>query len=77
MIEVTAPDGRTLRAYDVPVDDPVLTVVWHHGTPNVGTPPEPLLARERRARHPLGVLRPPRLRRLDTPPRPRRRLRGR
>ncbi|MDQ0372779.1 alpha/beta fold hydrolase [Cellulomonas humilata] len=43
MIEVTAPDGRTLRAYDVPVDDPVLTVVWHHGTPNVGTPPEPLL----------------------------------
>jgi len=44
MIQVTAPDGRTLRAYDVPVDDPVLTVVWHHGTPNVGTPPEPLLA---------------------------------
>ena len=43
MIEVTTPDGRTLRAYDVPVDDPVLTVVWHHGTPNVGTPPEPLL----------------------------------
>ena len=43
MIEVTARDGRTLRAYDVPVDDPVLTVVWHHGTPNVGTPPEPLL----------------------------------
>ena len=43
MIEVTAPDGRTLRAYDVPVEDPVLTVVWHHGTPNVGTPPEPLL----------------------------------
>jgi len=41
MIEVT--DGRTLRAYDVPVDDPVLTVVWHHGTPNVGTPPVPLL----------------------------------
>ncbi|KQR17456.1 alpha/beta fold hydrolase [Cellulomonas sp. Leaf334] len=43
MIEVTSPDGRTLRTYDVPVDDPVLTVVWHHGTPNVGTPPEPLL----------------------------------
>jgi pimeloyl-ACP methyl ester carboxylesterase len=43
MITVTAPDGRTLRAYDVPVEDPVLTVVWHHGTPNVGTPPEPLL----------------------------------
>ncbi|GEL98277.1 alpha/beta fold hydrolase [Cellulomonas terrae] len=43
MIEVTTPDGRTLRAYDVPVDDERLTVVWHHGTPNVGTPPEPLL----------------------------------
>ncbi|GEK21867.1 alpha/beta fold hydrolase [Cellulomonas xylanilytica] len=43
MTDVTTPDGRTLRAYDVPVDDPVLTVVWHHGTPNVGTPPEPLL----------------------------------
>lgn len=43
MIEVTTPDGRTLRAYDVPVEDERLTVVWHHGTPNVGTPPEPLL----------------------------------
>lgn len=40
---VELPDGRTLRAYDVPVDDERLTVVWHHGTPNVGTPPEPLL----------------------------------
>lgn len=36
-------DGRTLRAYDVPGPDPRLTVFWHHGTPNVGTPPEPLL----------------------------------
>ncbi|WP_421735534.1 alpha/beta fold hydrolase [Cellulomonas sp.] len=43
MIEVSAPGGRTLRAYDVQVDEPLLTVVWHHGTPNVGTPPEPLL----------------------------------
>ena len=34
-------------------------------------------ARERRATHPLGLLRPPRLRRLDPAPRPRRRLRGR
>ncbi|MEZ0446330.1 alpha/beta fold hydrolase [Cellulomonas sp. ICMP 17802] len=41
---VELPDGRTLRAYDVvPDDDARLTVVWHHGTPNVGTPPEPLL----------------------------------
>lgn len=36
-------DGRTLRSYVVPVDRPRLTVFWHHGTPNVGTPPEPLL----------------------------------
>ena len=43
MIEVSTPDGRTLRAYDVQVDDPRMTVFWHHGTPNVGTPPEPLL----------------------------------
>ncbi len=40
---VQLPDGRALRAYDVPGDDPRLTVFWHHGTPNVGTPPEPLL----------------------------------
>lgn len=40
---VELPGGRTLRAYDVPVDEPQLTVFWHHGTPNVGTPPEPLL----------------------------------
>ncbi|MET0788485.1 MAG: alpha/beta hydrolase [Cellulomonas sp.] len=40
---VELPDGRTLRAYDVPVAEPRLTVFWHHGTPNVGTPPEPLL----------------------------------
>ena len=38
-------DGRTLHVYDVPadgVDDP-LVVFWHHGTPNTGEPPEPLL----------------------------------
>jgi pimeloyl-ACP methyl ester carboxylesterase len=37
-------DGRRLHAYDtgVPDDAHRLTVVWHHGTPNIGTPPEPL-----------------------------------
>jgi pimeloyl-ACP methyl ester carboxylesterase len=29
-------------------DDGELVVVWHHGTPNVGAPPEPLLAHSRR-----------------------------
>lgn len=32
--------GRRLHAYDT--GGPGLPVVWHHGTPNVGTPPEPL-----------------------------------
>ena len=38
-------DGRTLHVYDAPPDDADarLTVFWHHGTPNTGAPPEPLL----------------------------------
>lgn len=43
-------DGRTLRAYDTPADESRLTVFWHHGTPNVGTPPEPLLPMSREIR---------------------------
>ncbi|MFI5696207.1 alpha/beta fold hydrolase [Kribbella sp. NPDC051586] len=36
-------DGRILHGYDsAPGDDGRLAVVWHHGTPNLGTPPEPL-----------------------------------
>jgi pimeloyl-ACP methyl ester carboxylesterase len=36
-------DGRTLHVYDTaPGDDRRLVVFWHHGTPNLGTPPEPL-----------------------------------
>lgn len=36
-------DGRTLHVYDsAPGDTARLTVVWHHGTPNLGVPPEPL-----------------------------------
>ena len=36
-------DGRTLHVYDsAPGDDGRLAVVWHHGTPNLGVPPEPL-----------------------------------
>jgi pimeloyl-ACP methyl ester carboxylesterase len=43
-LDLELADGRTLHAYDTGTDadaDP-LTVVWHHGTPNVGTPPAPL-----------------------------------
>jgi hypothetical protein len=42
-LDVTAPDGRTLHSYDTGGDD-LLAVVWHHGTPNIGAPPEPLFA---------------------------------
>jgi pimeloyl-ACP methyl ester carboxylesterase len=41
--DLTLDDGRTLHAYDTaPGDDDRLAVVWHHGTPNNGPPPEPL-----------------------------------
>jgi pimeloyl-ACP methyl ester carboxylesterase len=38
-------DGRTLHVYDAAADDADarLAVFWHHGTPNLGAPPEPLL----------------------------------
>ena len=37
--------GRTLHLYDTEADAGVesLTVIWHHGTPNTGEPPVPLL----------------------------------
>ncbi len=35
-------DGRTLHVYDTGPPDAALAVFWHHGTPNTGTPPEPL-----------------------------------
>jgi pimeloyl-ACP methyl ester carboxylesterase len=34
-------DGRTLHVYDTGEEDR-LAVLWHHGTPNIGAPPEPL-----------------------------------
>ena len=39
-------DGRMLRVYDTGADGATgrLAVFWHHGTPNVGAPPEPLFA---------------------------------
>ena len=38
-------DGRTLHVYDTgPGGSRRVPVVWHHGTPNVGAPPEPLFA---------------------------------
>ena len=42
--EVEVADGRSLHVYDTGPDDGSgrLAVFWHHGTPNVGIPPEPL-----------------------------------
>jgi pimeloyl-ACP methyl ester carboxylesterase len=39
-------DGRTLHAYDTGTDDADgrLAVFWHHGSPNIGAPPEPLFS---------------------------------
>jgi pimeloyl-ACP methyl ester carboxylesterase len=43
-IDFLTADGRSLHAYDVGstghTDE--LVVLWHHGTPNTGAPPEPL-----------------------------------
>lgn len=35
-------DDRTLHAYDTGDGEDRLAVFWHHGTPNIGAPPEPL-----------------------------------
>jgi len=35
-------DGRTLHCYDSGEAGARRTVFWHHGSPNTGTPPEPL-----------------------------------
>jgi pimeloyl-ACP methyl ester carboxylesterase len=42
--DVEADDGRILHAYDVGAigRDDELVLLWHHGTPNIGAPPEPL-----------------------------------
>ena len=42
--EVELSDGRTLHYYDTREgqSDARVAVFWHHGTPNVGSPPEPL-----------------------------------
>ena len=39
--DVPLPDGGTLHAYATGPEEG-LPVVWHHGTPNIGSPPRPL-----------------------------------
>jgi pimeloyl-ACP methyl ester carboxylesterase len=45
-MDVAGEGGRTLHLYDAAPEraGESLAVVWHHGTPNVGEPPEPLFA---------------------------------
>lgn len=52
-LDVPLPDGRTLHAYDSGTNGGAerLIVAWHHGTPNIGLPPEPLFP----ASEPLGI----------------------
>ncbi|WP_026923808.1 alpha/beta fold hydrolase [Glycomyces arizonensis] len=38
--DLVLPDGGRLHVYDTGGDG--FPVVWHHGTPNIGAPPEPL-----------------------------------
>jgi len=43
-IDLRLNDGRILHVYDTaPGDSARVTVLWHHGTPNLGAPPEPLV----------------------------------
>ena len=58
--DLELPDGRHLRTYDTgPTSSTELVVLWHHGTPNVGWPPEPLFgASERLGIRWLGYDRP-------------------
>jgi pimeloyl-ACP methyl ester carboxylesterase len=49
--DLVLPDGRTLHCYDAGAPgeaDRSLAVFWHHGTPNIGLPPEPLFAAAQR-----------------------------
>jgi len=43
--DVELSDGRRLHVYDAVADGAagLLPVFWHHGTPNIGAPPQPLL----------------------------------
>ncbi|NEE00141.1 alpha/beta fold hydrolase [Phytoactinopolyspora halotolerans] len=43
--DLSLSDGRTMHVYDTDPGgaDSELAVVWHHGTPNLGAPPEPLV----------------------------------
>ncbi len=42
-LDVHLAGGRVVHAYDTgPTGGDELAVMWHHGTPNIGSPPAPL-----------------------------------
>ena len=41
--DIELADGRTLHVYETKRHSRRLPIMWHHGTPNVGSPPEPLM----------------------------------
>ena len=41
-VDIQLRDGRTVHVYDTGTDAS-LTVIWHHGTPQIGAPPDPFL----------------------------------
>ena len=49
-LDIELDDGRTLHVYDTDGDNSEgrLPVFWHHGTPNIGAPPEPLFPKAAR-----------------------------
>ena len=42
-LDVRLVDGRTVHVYDTGDAGAALTVYWHHGTPQIGDPPAPLV----------------------------------
>ncbi len=56
--DVELSDGRRLHAYDTApgAGSDLLAAVWNHGTPNIGTPPEPLVRGGGSAGNPMGRL---------------------
>jgi pimeloyl-ACP methyl ester carboxylesterase len=49
-LDVPLDDRRSLHAYEASPESGTagLTVLWHHGTPNIGSPPAPLFAASER-----------------------------
>ena len=41
-VDLKLGDGRILHVYDTGADGGGFPVFWHHGTPNIGSPPAPL-----------------------------------